>query len=324
MKLTTFSMALSALVAAVSLSCTKVESVFEPVVPLYKTLEGYSGMSPAQRDSILAADSLPLSVMFGYLGISEHPDDAILEKWSESAAVKVFTPVVDSVFENINELQVGIGQIIDGAVRDSLDLPKRHYAAVVWGNPRSIVLADSCMLIALNHYLGADFAGYSHLPEYMKAAKTPAQLPYDICEALIASRYPFEGTFETTVLSRMLYEGAIIVAKLSLLPKGDVARAMGYTDSELKWLTDHRVEIWQQLVARNLLYSTSSSDADHLVSPAPYTSILGSDVPPRAGRYIGYTIVRSYMRNNDHVCLPFLLSPSFYNNPSALIEAAYE
>ncbi len=324
MKLTIFSIALSALVAAVSMGCTKIGSVPEPVVPLYKTLEGYSLMTSTLRDSVLVADSLPLSVMFGYLGISEHPDDSILEKWSESAAVKVFTPVVDSVFENIGELQACIRQILGGAVRDSLDLPRRHYAAVVWGNPRSIVMADSCMLVALNHYLGADFAGYSHLPEYMKASKTPAQLPYDICEALIANRYPFKGAPESTVLSRMLYEGAIIVTKLRLLPDSDAARAMGYTDAELEWLTDHRAEIWKQLVVRNLLYSTSSADAEHLVSPAPYTSILGSGVPPRAGRYIGYTIVRSYIRNNSNVGLPFLLSPSFYNNPSALIEAAYE
>lgn len=313
-----------AVFAIIMASCTKVVTKPTPVIPLYKSLEEYSGMTSSQRDSVIKVDSLPLSVMFGYLGISEHPDNAILERWSKSDVVKVFTPAVDSVFHNLDDIEMKLAHILESCNHDSLDIPHRHYAAVVWGNMRSIVMSDSCMLIALNHYLGKDFPGYSHLPEYMRATKNAEQIPFDICEALIANRYPYKHNEESTVLSRMLYEGAVIVAKTRLLPYSDPAKCMGYTDEQLTWLSNNRANIWKKLVAGNLLYSTSKADVESIVCPAPYTLPLGSDSPPRAGRYIGYTIVMSYLQNNSVTKLPQLLSPAFYDNPSILIEAAYE
>lgn len=314
----------AALMAFTIVSCTKVVTTPEPITPLYKSLEEYKDMTNSQRDSVMKTDALPLSVMFGYLGISEHPDNAMLEKWSESDVVRVFTPAVDSVFHNLDEIELKLAQILESCRNDSLDIPKRHYAAVVWGNMRSIVMSDSCMLIALNHYLGKDFPGYSHLPEYIRSTKNVEQLPLDICEALIANRYPYERTEESTVLSRMLYEGALVLAKTKLMPYSDPAECMGYTDQQLTWLSNNRGNIWNKLVSGNLLYSTSAADAESIVAPAPYTLPLGQDTPPRAGRYIGYTILMSYLQNNSTASLSQLLSPSFYNNPSILIEAAYE
>ncbi len=313
-----------AIISIILATCTNVVSTPYPIIPLYKNLENYPVMTTAQRDSMLRADRLPLSVMFGFLGLSDTPDHQTIEKWAHSRVVEAFTPVVDSVYSNLRSTELALGQILNEAERDKLDFPPRQYAAVIWGNPRSIVMSDSCMLIALNHYLGEDFEGYNHLPEYLKSGKTPARLPYDICEALIANRYPYVRTDESTVLSRLLYEGAVTAAKLMLLPYNDVAESMGYTDAQLKWLTDNRQKIWNTLVARNLLYSTSANDIDRLVEAGPNTSILGAEVPPRAGRFIGYSIVVSYMQDNSDKPLSYLLSPEFYNNPSILIESAYE
>ncbi len=58
-------------------------------------------MTTAQRDSMLRADRLPLSVMFGFLGLSDTPDHQTIEKWAHSRVVEAFTPVVDSVFSNL-------------------------------------------------------------------------------------------------------------------------------------------------------------------------------------------------------------------------------
>lgn len=313
-----------ALISIILAACTNVVSTPCPIIPLYKNLENYPAMTTAQRDSMLRADRLPLSVMFGFLGLSDTPDHQTIEKWAHSRVVEAFTPVVDSVYSNLRSTELALGQILNEAERDKLDFPPRQYAAVIWGNPRSIVMSDSCMLIALNHYLGEDFEGYNHLPEYLKSGKTPQRLPYDICEALISNRYPYVRTDDSTVLSRLLYEGAVTAAKLMLLPYNDVAESMGYTDAQLKWLTDNRQKIWNTLVARNQLYSTSANDIDRLVEAAPNTSILGAEVPPRVGRFIGYSIVVSYMQDNSDKPLSYLLSPEFYNNPSILIESAYE
>ena len=68
--------------------------------------------------------------------------------------------------------------------------PPEIYSAVITYN-QSIILADTVMLLGLNHYLGCDYEGYKHLDGYRRATKTAAaRLPYDIAESIIATAYP--------------------------------------------------------------------------------------------------------------------------------------
>ena len=86
-----------------------------------------------------------------------------------------------------------VGTVLARTRNAGLELPRRRYASVVWGKPQSIIFVDSVMLIALNHYLGAEYEGYSHFPLYSRLVKEPAIMPFDISEALIATAYPFAG-----------------------------------------------------------------------------------------------------------------------------------
>lgn len=298
----------------------------EPIVPLYKGVAAYAGEDSVARAAFLHKDSVALSAMLRYM-MPEGDAAAQTERLSESDAVLIFTPAVDSVFPRIEPLEKTLGHILHRAKADSLDLPGRTYAAVVWGKTKSIVNVDmphdSVMLIALNHYLGADYPGYSHWPVYMRASKTPRHLPYDIVEALVASRYPYPERPGQTVLSRMVYEGVLALAKIELVPDGNISEALGYTESELQWLGENETKIWNMIVERDILYDTSLTMAEALVAPSPYVSVLGHGVPGRVGRYIGYRIVRAYMKQNTRTCLRDMLSPDFYDNTSVLVEAAY-
>lgn len=310
--------------AAVAVGCREQVVVApERIVPLYKDMARFEHMDSVARDSLMRADSAALSAMFLYLG-AEKPDDETLLAWSRSLPVEVFTPAVDSVFPDLNEQERILGDILRRADEDSLDLPRRVYAAVVWGNRKSIVLTDSVMLIALNHYLGADYPGYSHWPAYMRLDKTPAQLPYDMAEALVANKYPYKGGANASTLSRLVYEGALTLAKIRLVPGGNMGGALGYTEKQLQWLGDNEHQIWLQLIDRQLLYDTSETTAERLVAPAPATSLVSPSAPGRIGRYIGYRIICAYERSNAKIKLKQMLQPEFYNNPAVLVEAAYD
>jgi len=289
------------------------------IKPIYKYLAEYSSMSAERRDSFVRADEVCLASMFGFLNGSA-PSDSILEKWSESPQVKVFTPAVDSVYGSLDAVETDLGDIIYNATKYGFKLPYRHFAAVVWGNMKSIVLTDTCVLIALNHYLGADYAGYESWPKYIRSQKAPEQLPYDVAEALVATEFPYRPGNDATLLSRMCYEGALVIAKDMLVSNSTQAGALGYTEDELQWLERHHDDIWNRLVAKELLYTTSPDVVSRLVDLSPGTSILGSDVPGRAGRFLGYNLVKKYMQRNPDTTIPSLLEPSFYNNPAVMIE----
>ena len=121
-----------------------------------------------------------------------------------------------------------------------------------------------------------------------------------------------------TVLSRMLYSGAIAMGRLLSVDGATEAASLGYSPEQFEWLLEHEAELWRTLVAKQLVYDTDPQTADRLVSPAPATPLLSIYSPGRVGRFIGYRMVRSYLARHPEKRLSDLLSPDFYNSPDAL------
>lgn len=314
----------SALLAAATMSCDKSGYTPQPVAPLYIAAGHYDELGQAAIDSSLVAYAPEWRAFFSIVdsGVS---DTVALASWSKSVPVRIFSPATDSVYPDTRVLEDALGAILYNAGRQGLELPQRRYAAVVWGRMQSMVFVDSVMLIALNHYLGEDYQGYHnrHFPAYLHIEKTPANLPYDLVEALVATQYPYQGGDGATALSRMLYEGALIEAKMRLVPDATLAGALGYNQGQLDWLEANSGQVWNLLVQKKLLYDTSAEVASRLVDRGVGTTILAPYVPARAGRFVGYSIITSYLEQNTAATLAQLLSPAFYKDQGILIESAY-
>ena len=252
--------------------------------------------------------------------------DTLMMGWANSMPVGMFTPPVDSVFPDLRPMEETLGAILAAADTFGLDLPHRRYATVVWGKSQSIGFADSMMFIALNHYLGSGHDVYKRWPAYVRASKDSKFLPYDIAEAMIATRYPFCDTIapeDNTLLAHLLYNGALVYAKMQVVPTADLAAALGYDKVRTEWLLEHEAEMWSALVGRNLLYDTDPRTSDRMLAPGPSTRDLHQLAPGRAGRFIGYRIVDAYMRSHPGTAIHYLLSPEFYANPASLSRADY-
>lgn len=298
------------------ISCTQQAPPEHPVVhvsPVYAFMRDY----PASK-AAFAADSVEIEAFMRTVGASSQ-DTAAIAAWASSRAVEVFTPDVDSVFSDSLMPARVLGMVLDNASHSGLSFPARRYASVVYGRPESILFVDSVMLIALNHYLGSDYPGYTGLPEYMRGFnKTPGALSYDIAEALVATSYPFDGGSSPTMLSRMLYEGALAHAKMALVDDSSAVRALGYSDEEFKWLADNEPRLWQHIVGDKLLFDTSPATISRFVLPAPRVNVGPLVAPGRVGRYIGYRIVQEYLKDNKDANISYLLTPGFYNSRLAL------
>lgn len=292
------------------------------VVPVYAFMRDFDTMPDSALAAHLTNDSIEIEAFMRT--VSEMPADIeLLQGWAASQPVEVFTPAVDSVFTDTATVSTIVGNILHRAAQSGIVLPHRRYATVVYGRPESILFVDSVMLIALNHYLGADYPGYSHWPAYMRNRKTPQNLPCDIAEALTATQMPYAAENEqATALSRMLYEGALAYVKMQLTGCTP-AEALGYTPEQYADLLEIESPVWHSIVSQQLLYDTSPSTADRLVAPAPAVNIISPQTPGRSGRFIGYRIVEAYLSSHPDTDAATLLSPEFYTSPQTLVEAAY-
>lgn len=282
---------------------------------------GYNDMSDEERMAVLDSMGPGLGAMAFLMGDSV--DGASLERYSWSKAVKIFTPDIIRRLPSLDSVERVLGKV-DRCMQELLpEFPDVDTYGIVSPFNQSVFIVDSVMLIGLNHYLGYDYEGYSNFDAYKKRTKDVRFLPYDIVEAMVSSSYPYLPSHNATVLERMMYHGALIYAKMNIVPDASLADALGYTDGQLDWVQRNSREIWNAIIERRLLYSVSLSDADRLLNPAPATMIVHPECPGRVGRYIGYMIVCAYSRNNAGVTLPVLLSPDFYASPVSLVKSRY-
>ena len=271
------------------------------------------------NDSIISKGAETISYMLN-MG---HPDDSALVKYVFSDCVKKFTPEVAKKFTNIEDIEKNLGGVIFNLEKEFPNIEIGNVYSFVSPYHQSIYICDTTILIALNHYLGANHEAYNGFEEYIKKHKEKRFIPYDIVEALISSNYPYEPNGNDDLLSKILYNGAIIEAKMRIIPNATLEDALGYTSEEFKWVEQNQQLIWNTLISKELIYSTSYMDIDRLLSPAPNTSIINSNSPGQVGRYIGYKIVEAYLKKNSSTTLQQLFSPDFYKSQQTLVKSEY-
>lgn len=251
--------------------------------------------------------------------------DEFVRGYASSQAVRVFGPDVRRILPDLSEeeRQIGIAFGHLAAMDSTLFLPDNIYG-VVTPYSQSVMLIDSIIFVGLNHYLGADYVGYEGFENYKRIRKVPQRMAYDVVEALVRSRYPYEVPYDkATALSRMQYEGAILYVMKHCFPGITYQELLGYSDSEMTWAEDNERRIWQELAGRELLYSTDPSVSAKLVNPSANTNIINPSAPGMTGRYVGYRIVEKYVENHPEIHLTELLRPAFYSSAETLKNSGY-
>lgn len=293
------------------------------IVRLDKDISRYITMSVADRSCMVDSLQPYLSAYMQILG-DDTISDSSLMSLSQSPAVQMFSPAVDSVFPQLDKCSEALASVDARVSENGLSIPSYRYATIVWGKEKYIVVNDSIMFIALNHYLGPEHEAYANWPEYQRVNKRPEMIVYDALEARLALGYPFQPAQSgATLLSQMVYDGALAYIKMQLIPDANEADAMGFTARQLNDIADNERFMWERLVSGKMLFSTDIGIASHLLNPAPASSLISPDAPGRAVRYIGYKIVCAYMENNPSTSLSMLLSPAFYNDKDLLRKSEY-
>lgn len=257
------------------------------------------------------------------IGILTDTTATAVDAYVNSRGFSYFQPDVEQFFTTGDSIDAVLGKMRDNM---AMTLPHTRFPdiyAVISPYNQAIMTVDSVMLVALNHYLGSDYSAYGYFEPYIRRQKRAALLPYQAAEALVERDYPMVADSTATALNHILHDGAVTEAIMRSVPDASLADAGGWTADELAWLEANEATVWRELQERRLIYSKDRLDISRLLNPAPATMALNTNAPGRAGRYIGYKIVRSYLASHPEATIEDLLKPDFYNNPSSLPASGY-
>ena len=161
------------------------------------------------------------------------------------------------------------------------------------------IYADSLVIVSLELYLGKNHKFYQ-FPEYIKQNFEPTQIVPDIASSFLQTKMVPDT--DKSFLSQMIYLGKELYLKELLLPEYTDAARIGYTPEQIKWCAENEGYIWRYFIDKEMLYSVDANLIPIFLSPAPFSKFyleIDNDSPGQVGAWIGWQIVRSYMKNND-------------------------
>ncbi|MEJ6674134.1 MAG: gliding motility lipoprotein GldB [Polaribacter sp.] len=163
-----------------------------------------------------------------------------------------------------------------------------------------VIYADSLLIISLDVYLGANHKFYADFPTYIKENNTKEHLIVDVAEAFIAKQLP--RAQERSFIAKMVYEGKKMYALDCYLPSVKEKVKSGYEMEKLNWVVANEEQVWRYFVDKELLFSTDQNLNNRFLESAPFSKFYREQdnlSPGSVGVWVGWQIVRSYMKHND-------------------------
>ena len=223
--------------------------------------------------------------------------DFIMDPFNRALAEKYMKVYPDLVF-----LEDGLTKMFSLVnVHDPSFTAPRVYAYIsglLYESP--VEYLDSVMVIGLDMFMGWDYEQYraAGLPVYMTRRMGPENVIPE-CSRQIAFSFLANDSQPKTLLDFMILHGKILYALDVFLPGTPDSLKIGYTGSQSNWCSENEASIWRLLIDQEMLYKSDAFLVSRFIQDGPFTAGLPDGAPAMLGKYIGWQIVRNYMKKHS-------------------------
>ncbi len=170
--------------------------------------------------------------------------------------------------------------------------------------------AGNHLIIGLDMYLGEDYINYGRvgIPKYQTLRMTPDFVEVDVMKILAEEYLQKTEQGPETLLDFMIYEGRVLYFVDCMLPEFADSLKVAYSDIQNRWMQNNQGMVWSYFLDNDLIYDTDRQMINKFIGDAPFTAPFSRNSPPRTAAWIGWQIVREYMRRNPGVTLGELMA----------------
>ena len=161
-----------------------------------------------------------------------------------------------------------------------------------------MIYNDPYLFISLNLYFGSNY--YENIPDYISKKMDKFFIPNDIAFR-ISESYIKDNNDDRTLLSNMVLYGKIIYLNKLLNIEEEDWVIFNTSIEKMKWTNENEFDIWNYFVKNEYFFDTDIGLRSRFMSLAPYSKFnldIDKKSPGSIGRWLGYKIVDSYMKNN--------------------------
>lgn len=235
-----------------------------------------------------------------------------LQKFTSDTLIEKLNRIVSEKIE-MNDLEDDLKNAFEHYKYYFPDREIPKVVSCVSGFNQSIVTADQLIGISLDKFLGRDFSYYIQLglPEYKRRRMNPENIVPETMMAWATTEFP-KNDNSSNLLSNMIYQGKMMYFVDAMLPDLSDSLKIGFTKKQLEFCEKSEPGMWAFLAEHKLLFSSQRMDVKRYVDDAPYTNSFTNESPGRTGVWLGWQIVRAYMKKNPETKLSDLMDNQNY------------
>ena len=191
------------------------------------------------------------------------------------------------------------------------EVPK--IVSCISGFNQSVVTSENLIGISFDKFLGSDCSYYPQLglPEYKRRRMNPENILPETMMAWGITEFP-KNDNSSNLLSDIIYHGKLMYFVDAMLPDLNDSLKIGYSKKQLDFCINSEESMWAFLAEHRLLYSSQRMDVKRYIDDAPFTNSFTNESPGRTGVWLGWRIVRAYMKKNPEVSLSQLMQNQHY------------
>lgn len=238
-----------------------------------------------------------------------YPDDAVylsqLSQFVADPTVRDIYDITEKQYRDLSWLEKELGDALGKAAGYDNEIDIDLFATYVSGlsdyeNRIAVDRESGSVRISLDHYAVGGMEKYSYfgLPMYIVERCDSAHLASDIMAAIARQYVAMPDEKDVTMLDIMVSEGKVLYFLDQVMPKKEEAVKIRYSDEQMEWMRRNESNVWAYYIQNNLLYEKDFNRYHNFVDEAPKTNAF-KDSAPRTTHYIGWQIVRQYMKNTN-------------------------
>lgn len=172
----------------------------------------------------------------------------------------------------------------------------------------AITTDDKYLGIGLDMFLGSNYDAYAQLglPQYKTAFMSKEGLVAGAMLGWISTEFELHDK-NADLLSEMVHQGKIMYLLDAVMPKAKNSIKMSYTEDQIAWCEKNEESVWFYFIDNDLLYTKESTEIIKYMGEAPFIQGFPEGSPGRIGHWLGWQIVRAYMKENPTISLQELM-----------------
>ena len=246
-----------------------------------------------------------------------YPDSVWLNRLQDPIQLEIFNEIIKQ-YDSVIFLETGLFKFFKSHIElvDKFITPQVITVNTDIDYRNKVILTDSLLLIGLDNYLGPNHKFYDGIPEYIKEDFTIPGIFSDVAEKYAYANIPRIEFY--TFLDKIIYYGKVLYYKDFTLDIEDRYK-IGYSKVKMKWAKENEYFVWTYFIENNILFNPDNNLESRFINDSPFSRFyleIDNESSEMIGKYIGWQIVKSYMKNND-TSLKNMLNKSpidIYNN----------